>query len=124
MEEYERIVKCRFDSYCKKVIKRTAFRLLLVNERRIKHELSTDLLQNFIQNSNVFDFEGEYLLNELLKLDNRSIKILFSYYVYGMTCAEIAKKMNVTPQNISNVKNKALKKLRCQLENRSSIYEK
>ncbi|OUZ19547.1 sigma-70 family RNA polymerase sigma factor [Enterococcus cecorum] len=118
MEEYEKIIKYQFDSYCKKVIKRTACKMILGHKKRVEHELSIDLLQNYTQNFAVFDFEGEYLLEELLKLDKRSIEIIFAYYIYGMTCEDIAKKMGMTSQNISILKNKALKKLRYRLENR------
>ncbi len=115
MEEHERILKYQFDAYCKKVIKRTACRLLKINESRLEHELSIDSLLNFNYDSYSFNYEGEDLLEELLKLDKCSIEILIAYYVHGMKCAEIAKLMKTTPQRISYLKNKAVDRLRIRL---------
>ncbi|WP_248622004.1 sigma-70 family RNA polymerase sigma factor [Enterococcus cecorum] len=116
MEERERILKYQFDSYCKKVIKRTACRLLKINKNRLDHEQSMDSLINFNNDSHSFNYDGEDLLEELLKLDKCSIEILFAYYVYGMKCAEIAKLMRTTPQRISYLKNKAIGRLRINLK--------
>ena len=75
MEERERILKYQFDYYCKKVIKRTACRLLKIYKNRLEHELSIDSLLNFNCDSHTFNYEGEELLEELLKLDKCSIEI-------------------------------------------------
>ncbi|EOT44540.1 sigma factor-like helix-turn-helix DNA-binding protein [Enterococcus columbae] len=116
MKEHERILKYQFDSYCKKVIKRTACRLLKINKNRLDHEQSIDSLININYNSHSFNYDGEDLLEELLKLDKCSIAILIAYYVHGMTCAEIAELMKTTPQRISYLKNKAIGRLRINLK--------
>ena len=115
MEERERILKYQFDYYCKKVIKRTACRLLKIYKNRLEHELSIDSLLNFNCDSHTFNYEGEELLEVLLKLDKCSIEIVIAYYVNGMKCAEIAKLMKTTPQRISYLKNKAVDRLRINL---------
>lgn len=115
MEKYEKILKYQFDSYCKKVIKHAAYRLLRDNKKRTDNEVSMDLLLDFNRDISIFDFEGEFLLDELLKLDKRSIEILIAYYVYGMKCAEIAKILKTSSQNVSYLKNKAIDRLKIRL---------
>ena len=115
MKEHERILKDQFDSYCKKMIKRTAYLLLKINKNRLDHEQSIDSLINFNYDSHSFNYDGENMLEELLKLDKCSIAILIAYYVHGMTCAEIAELMKTTSQRISYLKNKAIGRLRINL---------
>lgn len=81
---------------------RTLIKDLIQDNNQVQHSYESNLLENI---------ESVTLVGALKKLTDRQLKILDMIYHKQLPIKEISEILNTTPQNISNLHRKALKKL-------------
>jgi len=131
---HEERTRHNFDSYCKKIMKRTAIDIQRHTLWRSKHEINISemsaqelaelaVTDNYFMNEYVFDVLGESVgvsdsdLAEALKtLPEYKRDIIFMSYFFDMTDEEIALLLNMARRTVAYQRTNSLKKLKQILE--------
>lgn len=116
LDNFNGYEEAKLINYFVKVIKNTYIQELNNFYKRNEKVVLAELNDLDYQNKNLtnyIDFDVDLIFYETINsLSNNEKDILIKYFIYNMTCSEIAKDKNVSRQYIFNVKKNVLLKLK------------